>query len=112
MWSLYAWPITVLVLWSDLFTVGHSDILKYMDLLITGPALVGIHLYTWDKQCLPNCLWKFYAFAYVGWDVAYNLVFKPLHTGQKPGFDVLLGFIILFPLYFGLFKCIRVANPV
>jgi uncharacterized membrane protein AbrB (regulator of aidB expression) len=104
LWNLYAWPVTLLILLSSLVGLGPFDALRTADLLISVPALIGLHFYIWDKKSLSPTIWKFYCYAFFTWEIAYNLLLEPMHTKERFNPLIFVVFVFLLPLYFALFK--------
>jgi len=78
--------------------------LSALDVALSTPALIALHLHVWDFKFLSATFWKPYAFAFLAWDLCYNLVLNPIQMGQgfKPVFLVLPA--IASPLYVALFR--------
>lgn len=108
-WSLYAWPITVILLAADAsagFSYSGTTIIivSFLDLCISFPGLVAMHLNIWDKKLFNPMLWKLYAFVSSAWDVIFNTLITPGITGESFGMSDLIGLVILLPLYYAIFR--------
>lgn len=75
-----------------------------VDFCVSLPGLLALHLHIWDQKVFAPAFWKVYAFVFVAWDFAVNLWIGPAATSEKPGMDSLIGFILLLPLYFAVFR--------
>ena len=103
-WNIYAWPISVLVLLGFLFELSTLRALCALDVVLSIPALVGLHLHVWDVKFLSSAFWRPYAFAFCAWDLSFNLVLSPLrsHGGFQPALLMLPA--IALPLYVAVFS--------
>jgi hypothetical protein len=105
LWNIYAWPITILLVALYYDTILQLGRLGIVDVLISIPALVALHLHIWDKRVLSASFWKPYAFVLPVWDLALDLLLAPLVTEKNPGIiEQLLGLCILVPLYVAVFR--------
>jgi len=79
-------------------------LLPMLDLAISVPAILALHFYIWDQRVWSPMFWKPYGFAFVVWELLYNLVLEPMDTGEA--FDPILFIapVILLPLYIALFR--------
>lgn len=103
-WCLYAIPITLLVVVAELSAVRRIGGLAVVDLLLSLPTLVAMHLHIWDRESLSPVFWKSYAFGFVVWDLAFNLWLQPAVDGHAFRPDDLVAVVILLPLYVSLFR--------
>lgn len=104
LWNIYAWPITVLLVLSLLSGLRSSDVLRIIDLIISVPLLIALHLHIWDVKFLSNKFWKPYAFVFLAWELLYNLLIAPIASGESFKPINLLAPVILLPFYIALFK--------
>jgi hypothetical protein len=108
-WSLYAWPISLMLLASDAFAgLSYSGttviIFAFLDLCISFPSLVAMHLNIWDKKLFNPMWWRIYAFLSCTWDLFFNTLIMPKITGESFGRNEIIGLVILLPLYFAVFR--------
>ena len=109
LWCIYAWPITLLLLSSDLFA-GYQHSGNYvipfavLDFLISLPSLVALHLHIWDKKFFHPSFWKIYTFLFYAWDLSFNVLIQPVVTGEKFVPANLIAPVILLPFYVALFR--------
>jgi hypothetical protein len=101
LWNIYAWPISVLILLGFLSELSMLRALSALDVALSLPALIALHLHVWDVKFLSSAFWKPYAVVYVTWDVYFNLVINPMRLG-KPVLLVLP--VVALPLYVALFR--------
>ena len=75
-----------------------------LDAVISFPTLIALHLHIWDKRFLTSRFWRAYAFIFAIWDLLFNLVLQPMHSGKR--FDPwdLTVFVVLVPLYVSVFR--------
>jgi len=100
LWNTYAWPISVLILLGFLFELSVFNPLAALDVALSIPALIALHLHVWDVEFLSAAFWKPYAFAYIAWDLCYNLALNPLLIGGGGFRPVLLLLpLVALPLY-------------
>jgi general stress protein CsbA len=108
LWSIYAWPITLLLLGASFFAGYHHSgtIITFavLDFLISFPSIVAMHLHIWDKRLLNPTFWKTYTFVFYAWDLSFNLLIQPTITGEKFDPYSLIVPIILIPFYVALFR--------
>ncbi len=104
-WNLYAWPITLLLVSVSVLTlVSRFNTLSLLDGAITLPGLVALHCHIWDTRFLPGKFWRAYAFIFTLWDLLFNLVLEPWHSGERFKPVTLVVPIFLLPLYIGIFR--------
>ena len=68
------------------------------------PAIVGLHLYVWNRKVLRADVWKVLAFVCVAWDILNNFLISPAVSGEWPGLETFLGLLLFAPLYIALFR--------
>ena len=104
-WNIYAWPITLLLVTVAAVTlVSRLGLLSLLDTAISLPSLVALHLHIWDKRFLSARFWKPYAFVFPLWDLLFNLLLEPMHSGEPFDPWSLIIPVILLPLYIGVFR--------
>ncbi len=81
LWSLYAVPITVLLLGGYVFSPDTQGPLQILDLVVSLPMFVAMHLYIWDKPTLRPFIWKAYSFVMVAWQATYEVLGR-IATGE------------------------------
>ncbi len=101
LWNIYAWPVTIFILLGSLFELSALNALSAVDVALSIPALIALHLHVWDVRFLSSTFWKPYAFVYLGWDLCYNLVLNPTEM-YSLAFLVLP--VIALPLYVAVFR--------
>ena len=108
LWNLYAVPITLLILPSDfieIYTKGPAMFpFATLDFLISFPSLVAIQLHIWDKQLFVPALWKVYAFVFILWDFAFNIIIEPALTHETFDPSNLIFAGLCVPLYVAVFR--------
>jgi hypothetical protein len=109
LWSLYAWPVTLMVLSSDCFMASNHEgnavaLLAFLDLCISSPSLYALQLHIWDKKLFHPGLWRIYAFSLCAWDLVLNVLIGPVVTNGTFGINDVIGMTILLPLYFAVFR--------
>jgi hypothetical protein len=105
LWNIYAWPISVLILLGCLLELSKLKALPTLDVAMSIPALIALHLHVWDVKFLSSTFWRPYAFVYFAWDLCYNIVLNPMQIGGggfTPGLLVLP--VIALPLYVAVFS--------
>lgn len=102
LWNIYAWPVTLILVLSQLSGLSISDLLPIVDLVISVPLVMALHLHIWDKKLLTDKFWKPYAFSFVIWELVYNLLIVPMKSGEPFKPSTLLAPVILLPFYIGL----------
>jgi hypothetical protein len=104
-WNIYAWPITLfLVTVVAVGVVNKFDLLMILDLAISLPSLIALHLHIWDKRFLSPMFWKVYAFIFLLWDWLFELLLKPMLSGAPFSPLLLATLVILLPLYISVFR--------
>jgi hypothetical protein len=105
LWNIYAVPITLLLVVVVVHTlVSKFGLLHLLDSAITFPSLVALHLHIWDKKFLSPRFWKLYAFIFPLWDLLFNLLLEPMHSGEPFDPWSLIVPVILLPLYISVFR--------
>ncbi len=109
LWSLYAWPVTLMVLASECFVGFNYEsnsviIFAFLDLCISFPSLYALQLHIWDKKIFNPLFWKIYAFIFYAWDLISNIFIGPAVTGEAFGMNDIVGMTILLPLYFAVYR--------
>jgi hypothetical protein len=101
LWNIYAWPITVLMLLGMFFELRTLKVPAAVDVLLTVPALIALHMHVWGVRFLSGGFWKPFAFVYLAWDLYFNLVLDFMRLGEAR-FLIVLFFSL--PLYVALFR--------
>jgi hypothetical protein len=101
LWSIYAWPITVLILLGILFELCSLKFLPAVDIVLTIPALLALRMHVRDVRFLSPGLWKAFAFVYLAWDLYFNLILDVAHLGAA---RFLVVSLFALPLYVALFR--------
>ena len=109
LWSLYAWPMTLLLWSSDVFAgfQYHGPYIipfAVLDFLICFPSIIAMHLHIWDEKLFTPAFWKIYAFVFLAWDLSFNILITPAITGEKFDLPTLVGGISMLPLYVAVFR--------
>jgi hypothetical protein len=105
LWNFYAWPLTLVLIAAEAFSLANNYApVRILDLAISLPALVVLHLHIWDKRLLSAKFWKPYAFFYILWDFVFNIILEPLTRGRQFDASDLIGGFILIPFYVGVFR--------
>jgi hypothetical protein len=99
-WNFYAWPMTLLIALVFILELASIELLPTLNVIISIPALVALHLHIRNKRFLPPTFWRLYAFSFVAWEFLHPSSHELMHFGLK----ILLHLVILFPLYVGLFR--------
>ena len=101
LWNIYAWPITVLLLLGMYFELRMLKVPAAVDIMLTIPALIALHMHVRDVRFLSAGFWRPFAFVYLAWDLYYNLVLDFMHLGEA---RFLIVFVFSLPLYAALFR--------
>jgi hypothetical protein len=101
LWNIYAWPITVLMLFGMFFELRTLKVLAAADVLLTIPALIALHMHVRDVRFLSAGLWRSFAFVYLAWDLYFNLV---LDFGGLGEARFLVVPVFALPLYVALLR--------
>ena len=72
-----------------------------VDVAMSVPALIALHLHIWDVKFLSSGFWKPYAIIYVAWDIYYNMVINPMRLSVAV---LLVVPLIALPLYVALWR--------
>jgi len=104
LWNIYAWPISVLILLGFLLELTMLKPLSALDVALSIPALIALHLHVWDLKFLPSTFWRPYAFVYLAWDLCYNLVLNPMQVGGRFKSVLLVLPVIALPLNVAVFS--------
>ena len=103
-WNIYAWPITLILIIVLLPVADRIGLLLTLDLVMSLPAIFALHFHIWDKRVWPSTFWKPYAFAFIAWELLYNMVLVPMDTGEAFDPTQFIVPMILLPLYIALFR--------
>ena len=101
LWNIYVWPISVLMLLGFFVDLSSLRPLSALDVALSIPALVALHLHVRDVKFLSPAFWKPFAFVYLAWDLFYNLAINPMQFPMPGPFLVL---VFSLPLYVALFR--------
>jgi hypothetical protein len=104
MWNFYAWPVTLLFALTVVLELARIELLPTLNVIISIPALVALHLHIRNKRFLSTTFWRLYAFAFVAWELLYHLLLEPMYFGNSLSTVIIITLVILLPLYVGLFK--------
>ena len=98
---MYAWPITALMLVGMFFELRTLKVPAAVDVVLTIPALIALHMHVWDVRFLSAGFWRLFAFGYLAWDVYFNLVLDFMRLGEA---RFLIMPVFSLPLYVALFR--------
>ncbi len=101
LWDIYVWPITVLMLLGIFFELRTLRVLAAVDILLTLPALVALHMHVRGVRFLSARFWRPFAFVYLAWDIYFNLVLDFMRLGEA---RFLIVPVFSFPLYVAIFR--------
>jgi len=101
LWNIYAWPITVLILLGIFFELRTLKVLAAVDIVLTIPALIALHMHVRDVRLLSAGFWRPFAFVYLAWDLYFNLVLDFMRLGEA---RFLIVPVFSLPLYVALFR--------
>ncbi len=101
LWNIYAWPITVLMLLGIFFELRMLKVLAAVDVVLTIPALIALHMHVRDVRFLSAGFWRPFAFVYLAWDLYFNVVLDFMQLGEA---RFLIVSIFALPLYVALFR--------
>jgi len=101
LWNIYVWPITVLMLLGMFFELRTLKVLPAVDILLTVPALIALHLHVRDVRFLSGDFWRPFACVYLAWDLYFNLGLDCMRLGEAR-FVIVPAFAL--PLYVALFR--------
>lgn len=104
LWNIYAWPMTLLIVATFVPIAGRASPLSALNVMVSIPSLVALHLHIWDKRFLSARFWKPYALAFVVWELAYNIVLEPMETGDLFEPILFVVAVVLLPLYVAVFR--------
>lgn len=104
LWNLYAVPMTVLVLVASVAATSRLGTWAVVDVAITVPMFVALHLHVWDRRLLPGLVWRCYTFVMAGWQLAYGVVIEPAVTGVSPSPGSFIGLALQLPIFVALFR--------
>ena len=76
-------------------------VLAAVDILVTIPALIALHMHVRDVRFLSAGFWRPFAFVYLAWDLYFNLVLDFMRLGEARFLMVL---VFALPLYVALFR--------
>jgi hypothetical protein len=106
LWNSYAWPMTLFIIVSLFDPDTNKFGLPYtLELLISLPAYIALHLHIWEKRLWSPNFWKAYAFAFAAWNVLYTLNLVKMNNWSTihPTLSIIT-ILILMPLYIALFR--------
>jgi hypothetical protein len=109
LWNIYAVPMTLLLLSTEvlvMFQYPNPFVIPFtvLDFCISFPGIVAMHLHIWDQPSFRPAVWKIYAFIFLAWDFTANLLIEPALTREPLGFNSLIGFLLMIPLYVAVFR--------
>ncbi|RJQ54174.1 MAG: hypothetical protein C4521_04795 [Actinobacteria bacterium] len=104
LWSLYAWPVTLEILVSSAFSTVELGLIAAVDVLLTVPSLVALHMHIWDRRTFPAAVWKIYAFTFLAWQLAYGFFLEPAAAGEPFDPLSLVTAFVTVPLFVALFR--------
>lgn len=102
LWSIYALPITVLLLAASAARLGDGPVYM-LDAIISLPQFVVLQLFIWDKRVLKPVVWKTYAVGMLAWQLAFGLVIEPMLSHTSPNSGMLVAFALQLPMFVALF---------
>jgi hypothetical protein len=102
LWMLYAAPFSLLVVVATVMELNKRELWSAVDMVVSFPSWVALHLHIWDKRFLSAMFWRPYAFGAVIWDVIYNVYID--HPKEPQSRWIYLVILIFIPLYIALFR--------
>ena len=81
--------------------MSQIQILKLLDVVLSIPSLLALHLHIWDKKVGSSTFWKAYVPFFIVWEFAFNVVLDPMSRAEKFNPEVMVVGILLLPLYVG-----------
>lgn len=98
-WSLYAVPITYLILVGAVNTIALMGTWAIVDSVVSIPSVLAMYFYIWDRRTLNPLIWRIYAAFFLVWQPTYNLVITPAVTHRPENLSSsALGIVVLSPL--------------
>ena len=82
------------------FELRTLKVLAAVDILLTIPALIALHMHVRNVRFLSAGFWRPFAFVYLAWDLYFNLVLDFMRLGEAR-FVIMPVFSL--PLYVALF---------
>ena len=100
-WNLYALPVSIILLLSSYGDATAGQRFSVLDVAISLPSLLALHLHIWDRKFLAAWIWRIYAFLFVGWDLFYNFLLRAIehHNLFNP-----INLLFALPLYIAVFR--------
>ena len=99
LWNIYAWAITFLLVAAYIDSIHQIQALKLLDVVLSIPSLLALHLHIWDKKVGSSTFWKAYVPFFIVWEFAFNIVLDPMSRAEKLNPEVMVVGILLLPLY-------------
>lgn len=94
--KIYAFLITPFMVISFL---GTDNMGGYLNIIISIIGLLGVYLYAFKKQVLPQKFWSYFCFVYIIYHITYNFIIDPRLHGITLDMDYLIGFFAFLPTY-------------
>jgi hypothetical protein len=104
LWNVCAIPITVIWGFMAIDGVRVLGVWGAIDATVMAIALLALFLHIWNRRLFSAQPWKLYAFAYLAWDLVFNIVIAPAVQGQPFVPSDLWGAALLVPLYVAVFR--------
>jgi hypothetical protein len=102
LWSLYAVPMTLLLVGGAGQSISRLGTIAVIDTLVSIPSVVALYLHIFDKRFLPSEVWRVYAFAFVARELVFNFGYDP--ASRVAPQLVLVGLLLQIPLLVALFQ--------
>ncbi len=83
------------------FELRTLKVLAAVDIALTIPALIALHMHVRDVRFLSAGFWRPFAFVYLTWDLYFNLVLDFMRLGEA---RFLIVPVFALPLYVALFR--------
>lgn len=102
-WNVYAWPITMFLLFGYAETGNESPVLTILNFLLNMSALIALHLNVWDKEVGTQTSRKVYLLTFITWKLLYNIVLYPELWNKLNPEMLFISLLIWLPLYVAVF---------
>lgn len=103
LWNLYAIPATAIFVAASISMIPRMGWIAVLDLVISVPLYLVLHLHIWNKRLLVPWVWRGYAFGFVAWQLAFALFISPQVLDEPLGVGVLTGFVVQLPMLVAAF---------
>ena len=101
-WKIYFFLLIIMLTIGAILTKSWK-VFYIIDGIIAIGSLLALFLLSFRIKLFKPLIWKTYFFIYVSWGIIFDFIIYPSISKPHPIAPYIFYFIIIFPLYLGLY---------